>query len=471
MANLNDHFSCWPWEHWAQLRPSATALITEHKHFTWQQLYELVKGYSAGLIAQGVARHQVVAAVSANCTELIWLQLACLRVGARLVVISSSENELNLRVKLDTVGASHVWFANQELVTSGSWPSLKLQLKVPVSIPVTWQPSHIASFVFTSGSTGAPKAVAHSIDNHLSSASGLLSWLPFSSQDNWLLSLPLSHVSGLAIVWRWLLVGAALTVKPKTDLLTALQGVTHVSLVPTQLQRVLDVLQANNLEIKLHQVLLGGAVIPVELTSRAKQAGIECWVGYGMTELASTVTAKPADEHPGVGYVIPNRELMIKDRQIFLRGKTLCLGYFQKGAITPIVDEQGWFATRDLGEVVNGELRVIGRADNMFISGGENIYPEEIERALLSHPHILQALVFPVPDAEFGERPVAVVEASQDLVPQEVNQHLQTLIAKFKCPDDYYTWPASLPVAGIKVARSSVQKWLNEQRHSLQPQE
>lgn len=466
MDDLNEHFSCWPWQHWAQLRPSATALTTEHEYFTWQQVHEQVESYSAGLVAQGIARQQVVAAVSSNRIELIWLHLACLRVGARFVVVSPSDTKLNLRVKLNTIGAAYVYFSSSDLVVSGPWQQFQLLSKNPFSIPVTWQPSRIASLVFTSGSTGVPKAVAHSIDNHLASASGLLSWLPFSKQDNWLLSLPLYHVSGLAIIWRWLLIGATLTVKPDTDLLTALQGVTHASLVPTQLQRVLKALSEQETDIHLNQVLLGGAVIPVELTNRAKMAGIECWAGYGMTELASTVTVKRANDHFGVGSVLPNRELMIKDKQVFLKGDTLCLGYFKDGTLTPVVDEEGWFATRDLGEIVNGELTVIGREDNMFISGGENIYPEEIERVLLSHPDITQALVFPVSDAEFGQRPIAVIETIQELAPQYINEYLAATIARFKCPDSYYSWPVSLPVAGIKVARSSVKKWLSEQQMS-----
>ena len=120
---------------------------------------------------------------------------------------------------------------------------------------------------------------------------------------------------------------------------------------------------------------------------------------------------------------------------------------------------------------MNGELTVIGREDNMFITGGENIYPEEIEKALLSHPDIIQTLVFPVSDAEFGQRSIAVIETIQELAPQYINEYLAATIARFKCPDSYYSWPVSLPVAGNKVARSSVKKWLNEQQMSLQPPE
>ena len=139
----------------------------------------------------------------------------------------------------------------------------------------------------TSGSTGLPKAV-HSANAHLASAAGVLALMPFAAGDDWLLSLPLFHVSGQGIVWRWLLAGARLMVRDKQPLAQMLHGCTHASLVPTQLWRLLN----DDAAVSLKAVLLGGASIPVELTERARKQGIRSFCGYGLTEFASTVCAK-----------------------------------------------------------------------------------------------------------------------------------------------------------------------------------
>ncbi|STU94370.1 O-succinylbenzoic acid--CoA ligase [Klebsiella pneumoniae subsp. ozaenae] len=111
-----------------------------------------------------------------------------------------------------------------------------------------------------------PKAAVHSANAHLASAAGVLALMPFAAGDDWLLSLPLFHVSGQGIVWRWLLAGARLTVRDKQPLAQMLHGCTHASLVPTQLWRLLN----DDAAVSLKAVLLGGASIPVELTERAR---------------------------------------------------------------------------------------------------------------------------------------------------------------------------------------------------------
>lgn len=128
--------------------------------------------------------------------------------------------------------------------------------------------------------------------------------MPFGPQDDWLLSLPLFHVSGQGIMWRWLFAGARMTVRDKQPLEQMLAECTHASLVPTQLWRLL----ANRAAVTLKAVLLGGAVIPVELTDRASKQGIRCWCGYGLTEFASTVCAKEADGSDDVGAPLPGRD-------------------------------------------------------------------------------------------------------------------------------------------------------------------
>lgn len=495
MTDFNTEFNNWPWQHWAALRPDQVALCCGLHSFTWLALSELVDTHASQLRVQGVRPDHVVAAVSANSLDALCLYLACLRLGACCVVLNPKQSALELQDKLVTLAAQHIWFAEpqtqlaeaarsatESVLEFGGAAISTVETAETVAVMdglensaedsqangIQWQPTRLVSLVFTSGSSGAAKAVAHSGENHLASAAGLLAKFSFQQEDSWLLSLPLFHVSGLAIVWRWLAVGARLVLPENKPLLNQLSEVTHASLVPTQLQRFLTELTSASIQNKLKRVLLGGAVIPVALTDRAKQANIECWLGYGMTETASTVSAKLADSSAGVGQVLPNRQLRLQDKQIMVQGSVLGLGYYHRGRLRPMTDSSGWLATGDLGAFVDNELFILGRQDNMFISGGENIHPEQIERILLSHPAISQALVFPCADAEFGQRPVAVIESTVTFEQTELCDFLQEKLAKFMWPVHYYYLPSApdlppeLKTTGIKLVRSAVQRWLEK---------
>ncbi|MGV2839518.1 o-succinylbenzoate--CoA ligase, partial [Vibrio cyclitrophicus] len=323
---------------------------------------------------------------------------------------------------------------------------------------VHFSPQSLASIVFTSGSTGNPKAVAHTLQQHLCSAQGLLDVFHFEQADTWLLSLPMYHVSGLAIVHRWLAAGGCIKIgsgKLESDI----EGCSHASLVATQLHRLLKSKQA----LTLTHVLLGGSHIPEALGLEAQQMGIETWLGYGMTEAASTVTAKPIDGTKTAGFVLDQRQLKIEDQRIYIGGNTLASGYYYQGDLTPLVDDQGWFDSKDLGEWVGEQVSIIGRADNQFISGGENIHCEEIERALNQLSAINQAFIVPIEDDEFGFRPVAIVDCT-DLPPKEwFAEQLNGRLERFKFPVEYYHMPEQ-EQQGIKVSRTVLAQWLQQIR-------
>ncbi|WEM44030.1 o-succinylbenzoate--CoA ligase [Photobacterium sp. DA100] len=461
-------FSTWPWQHWAKERPSAVALSFGGQQFSWAELADRVEEYAQGLVEQGLKRDQLVAAVAPNSVSVIWLLLATLRTGARYVGLNPRLSQQQLAAQLAQLECDFIWYPAKSGMDFGNGQALptRLQLlppQVPRLVPVTWQASRAATLTMTSGSTGQPKAVVHNAQSHLASAAGLLHWMAFEPGDSWLLSLPLFHISGMAIVWRWLYRGAQLVIESPQGLEQDLNTVTHASLVPTQLQRLLASSQASSLTLK--RVLLGGAVIPVSLTERAKLAGIECWCGYGMTEMASTVTAKLADSSAGVGAVLPNRELMLKDGEVLVKGKTLAMGYYRNRTVFPLCD-QDWFATKDLADWHDEELFIRGRKDNMFISGGENIQPEEIEKVLLAHPEVRQAFVLPVNDTEYGQRPVAVLATSSELdsrLEGELVTYMKQQVMGFCRPVQYFSLPSHLSAGGIKISRQQLAGWLAEQ--------
>ena len=278
--------------------------------------------------------------------------------------------------------------------------------------------------------------------------------------------MPLYHVSGQGIVWRWLSCGAELHF-PKKDFYVSLLEATHVSLVPTQLQRLLDYLQKNSsISFATRHILLGGAHIPTELTQKMVKYGIETYSGYGMTEMASTVFAKQSDEKQGVGQPLLGREYRLVNDEVWLKGAGLAMGYWKDRQIFPLTNEDGWLQTKDKGILQEGELVIIGRLDNMFISGGENIQPEEIEQVMLKNAMVKQVFVLPKADHEFGYRPVAIVALNEPFnqsAVEKLAEFLQDKLARFKQPIAYYELPVDLSAGAIKISRKVLADWLAKQ--------
>ena len=153
---------------------------------------------------------------------------------------------------------------------------------------------------------------------------------------------------------------------------------------------------------------------------------------------------------------MPNREVSISESgEILVRGETLFVGYVEGEELDRPLDEEGWFHTGDLGELdEDGYLRVGGRMDYLFISGGENVQPEEIEETLCRLEGVDEAVVVPVPDEEFGARPVAFVRAT-GRVSEELAQELEPVLPRFKIPISFHPWPEEAR-RGMKVDRAAL---------------
>jgi O-succinylbenzoic acid--CoA ligase len=329
--------------------------------------------------------------------------------------------------------------------------------------PATIDLNQPATIVFTSGSSGEPKAVLHSVANHYYSALGSNRNLPLRSKDSWLLSLPLHHVSGLSIAFRCCVAGATLVLPDSADSLVDalyLHDPTHLSMVATQLCRFLDEREGWREDRKLRVVLVGGGPVPSSMLETAREAGVPVFMTYGLTEMASQVTTvgfdTPRQQRGTSGQTLKYGELrMAEDGEIMVRGRTRFLGYVEGGDLVRPFDEDGWYASGDLGELdADGFLTVLGRKDNMFVSGGENIYPEEIESALCNLPGVEAAVVVPVNHPEFGKRPVAFVKGNgADFDPDRTGAELAETLPKFKIPDAWYPWPEHAPQNGLKISR------------------
>ncbi|MCZ7590980.1 MAG: o-succinylbenzoate--CoA ligase [Kiritimatiellae bacterium] len=323
-----------------------------------------------------------------------------------------------------------------------------------------------ATIIFTSGSSGAPKAAEHSVANHYYNARGSSQNIRLSSKDCWLLSLPLYHVGGIAILFRCALAGASLAIPEKDEPIEDAQehyGVTHLSIVPTQLYRLLRIASLPDSFAKLKTILLGGGAAPTGLLVEAMRRRWPVYTSYGLTEMASQVATMTPSSPPAKrmtsGRVLSHREIRIaEDSEIWVRGHTLFNGYVNSEGRERPVDEAGWFPTGDLGALdEEGYLTVHGRKDNQFISGGENIQPEEIETLLASLPEIEEAIVVPRRDEEFGARPIAFVRWRGDaLSDAEIRTQLEHALPRYKIPVEFRPWPSD--ETGLKVRRRRLQE-------------
>ena len=276
-----------------------------------------------------------------------------------------------------------------------------------------------ALVIASSGSTGSPKGIIHTHPSLLAGAQASASRLQLTSDDHWLVCIPVSHVGGFSVISRALHIGAALTLLPAFDVAAvqeaAKNGATHASLVATALSRIDASL--------FRTILLGGSSAPDNLPSNVITT-------YGMTETGGGVVYS--------GQPLDNVEIKIVDGEIFLRCPMLMRAYRDDQTIS-ITD--GWYATGDIGEIdENGKLSVRGRQSDMIITGGENVWPSVVEYSLTSHPLVNQVVVRGMPDTTWGQRVVAYVvlndaaQTSEVKLLSDLREHVKQTLPAFCAP-------------------------------------
>jgi len=268
-----------------------------------------------------------------------------------------------------------------------------------------------AAVLWTSGTSGDSSAVPILPSALEASASASVARLGLTERDRWYASLSLGHVGGLTLVHRAAYVGCALLVRGRfsVDVLAELirrDGLTHTSLVPTMLRRLLDVSGGETVPSTLRCLLVGGAPAGGTLVLRALEQGYPVALTYGLTEACSQVATAPPDlvtEKPGtVGFPMDGVELRIqKDGEICVRGGTVSPG---------AADEEGWLATGDLGRIDgDGHLWITGRISDRIVTGGATVDPRSVEVVLEGLPGVSAAAVAGVPDDVWGEAVVALI--------------------------------------------------------------
>jgi O-succinylbenzoic acid--CoA ligase len=299
-----------------------------------------------------------------------------------------------------------------------------------------------AVIIGTSGSTGTPKGVQLSAAALLHSARASLARIGARPGERWLCCLPGTNIAGLQVLVRSLVSGTDPVLASSADAATvAASGCTHLSLVPTQLRRLLSPgIDISTPLAGFSSVLLGGAAAPPGLLDAARAAGVPVVTTYGMTETCGgcVYDGRPLD---GVRVAIGDDDTPYgSGGRIWIGGAVLFSGYRSLTA-APAADAvlaDGWFRTGDLGQLdAAGQLRVRGRADDVINTGGRKVVPGEVAAALETCPGVREVAVVGQPDAEWGERVVAVVVPADPANPpalELLRLHVKERLPRYAAP-------------------------------------
>ena len=458
----------------ARQAPGELALVSGKASWTWESLDREVALSSGRLRAAGVRSGDRVAVLAWNHPATVVLFHAVRRLGAALVPLNARLTEAELKPQLERT-RPRLLLADEAHASlySGATP-LEAWERAPAE-PWPGDGSDAGAdwaVLFTSGTTGEPKAACLTVGALDSLARVSRANLGSRPKDRWLCSLPLFHVGGLAMVVRCAADGAVLELPSRFDAEETVEavhrhGVTHLSLVARTLEQSLD---AGLGAADLRGVLLGGGPVPPRLGERGRAAGVPILLTYGLTEACSQVTTERPGEADGLtaGPPLPGLEVRILDAgglelpagvegSIAVRGPTLMRGYLEDRAGTEAVLREGWLHTGDLGRSDEcGRLTVLARRADLILSGGENVYPAEVEAVLAAHPALAEVAVVARPDTRWGQVPVAVVVPRVGESPGDLRTWARVRLAGFKVPAEVVTATA-LPRTGAgKIDRAAV---------------
>ena len=345
------------------------------------------------------------------------------------------------------------------------------------------------AIIYTSGTTGQPKGAIITYGMQWWNAIGSALNLGHNPDDRWLACLPLFHIGGLSILMRSVIYGISVMVHKKFDSAIINQAIfedkiTIISVVAIMLQRMLDDLETSagraSYPSTLRCILLGGGPTPYPLLEQCMLHNVPVVQTYGLTEACSqAVTLSPADAMRKIGSagrpLSPVQlRIMHGDRpafpgesgEIFLKGPTITPGYINRPEATSQAFQDGWFATGDIGYLDNdGYLYVLDRRADLIISGGENIYPAEIESVLQSHPAVEEAGVCGQTDPQWGQVPIAVVvlKSGRKVSVEELLSYTAQKLASYKQPRAIYFTKQLPHTSSGKLIRRELPRLLQTQ--------
>lgn len=414
--------------------PDALALIAEEGALSYDQLRGKADCLASWLGEQGVAHGAMLAALSASPLRLAILAWSLSRLGATLLPLNPDWPAARLSALLDQAGVDWI-VADEELATPQAWKALSGRQAQEIwsaccqpgkSVPPSPEAGNpIELLISTSGSAGEPKCVMLSDANLEAAVLAARSRMPLSVGDVWLNCLPLYHVGGMSILYRCAQAGATMLLQ-RFDAVRVMQAlqrhrITHISLVPAMLAQLIE---AGPPAPGLKYALIGGGPLSASLAQRAMELGWPLCPSYGLSEAASqvaTLCCMSSQWQQGMaGTPLPGMEVEIAGAQsrsapgrIRLRGPMVMAGYANPGRESGHGLQDGWFVTGDRGYLdADGKLVVLGREDDVLVSGGANVHPAEAEALLLACPGIADVALTALPDEIWGQRLAALVVGS-----------------------------------------------------------
>ena len=459
--------------------PKRPALSEGSSETTYAQFNEKANRVATALISLGIKPGDHVALCAFNSGDWLVFYFGVLKAGAVAVSLSSmlNKDELALLVdhskprimftedeKLDTLARFKGSGGLEKIISPGG--DLDLQQLMAKGLPsfkaLERGRSDTAAILYTGGTTGIPKGVMLTHENINSSAHNVAFSERSTEADRALCFLPFNHVFGqMHIMNATILSGGCLEILPTFDLdrvlsLLAVGRATKLFAVPTVYVRLLGI---QGLKEKLGTVrysFSAAASMAAEIVRQWKdRTGLTIHEGYGLTESASAVTYNHYYRHVigSIGTTVPGVEVQIRDEQgqllaqgkegeICIRGRNIMKGYLNNPeGTTEAFWEDDWFRSGDIGVFdENAYLYIVDRVKDMIITGGENVYPREVEEVLYTRPEVQECAVIGLPDKEWGERVTAYIipQPGKTIDKDEVKAFLKTRLAPFKVPKEFH---------------------------------
>ncbi|MGG0656589.1 o-succinylbenzoate--CoA ligase [Rummeliibacillus pycnus] len=465
------------------LTPERIALRFEGKSWTYNEINDLALQQARKLTALGVKPHDRVAIYATSTPQIIFMICGCMHLQCEMVLLNLRLSNTELAYQIEDSEVVSI-FSEDELVENlpktavsiHTFSEIEQTTLAEFTPAIEWSEEDTMTIMYTSGTTGYPKGVRQTIGNHVSNATSSLYNTGLVEDDAWLCTVPLFHISGFSMLCKCLLHGIRLDLYRKFDVDKVVNqlvegSVTRMSVVAVTLERILSELENRNQQVskRFLTMLAGGGPVPVDYLKRAIERGIQVSQTYGMTETSSqTATLSSEDALRKIGSAgkplffnqikIADAKKPFEQGEILIKGAHVTPGYVGRFVEKPS-QANGWLHSGDIGYLDDeGYLFVVDRRSDLIISGGENIYPAEIENVLTSHPSVREAGVCGVEDDQWGQVPNAFVVLKNEVDAEELLVFCKEHLASYKVPKKVY-FVKELPRNGSsKLLRRKLQE-------------